>query len=130
MVLVEVARIDAAHRRLHPHADHLAAGEQIVGPLRRATRTDQPLRHRPAGVKIEGLACDADLLDAGMLAVMEEDDLAGAAGDALRLVEGGVADRQAVARRHVAIGVVREGGVDRAARDKDTACGKGWPGAG
>ena len=47
------------------------------------------------------------LLDAGMLAVVEKHDLAGAAGDALRFVEGGAADRQPVARGHIAIGVSR-----------------------
>ena len=49
---------------------------------------------------------------------MEEDDQVRAAGDGLRLVEGSVADRQAVARRHIAIGIVRKGGVDRAAGNR------------
>ena len=81
MVLVEIACIDAANRVLDTHADHLAAG-----------------------IEIERRACRPRLLDAGMLAVVEEDNLARTADYALRLIESGVGNRQAVARRHVAVG--------------------------
>ena len=54
-----------------------------------------------------------------MLAVVGEHDLVRAPGDALRFVEGGVADRQTVARRHIAIGVVAEGRIDHATEDQE-----------
>jgi hypothetical protein len=49
---------------------------------------------------------------------MDEGDQRGAALNGLRLVEVGVGDRETIARGHVAVGVIGEGGVDDAAGDR------------
>ena len=49
---------------------------------------------------------------------MREGDQRRTAGDGRRLVERGIGQRQAVAGRLIAIGVIGEGGVDDAARDR------------
>jgi hypothetical protein len=52
-----------------------------------------------------------------VLGVVAEADGGGAAGDAGRLVVGGIGDGQPVAGGHVALHVVDEGRIDRAATD-------------
>ena len=59
----------------------------------------------------------ADLGDALVLETVYEADVVGAAGHGGRLVVRGIADAEAVAGLHVALGVVAEGGVDQAAGD-------------
>ncbi len=86
------------------------------------------IRLCPARIQTKRRADDIDLLDPGVLGVVHEhgSGWSRAGDDRLRLVEGGIGDRQAVASGHIAIGVIGERHVDHAAGDR----GKGWPGAG
>ena len=70
--------------------------EQIVGPLHRAARACQPLRHHSTIIEIKRLPDRIDLLEARSVRIMNKGDLVGAACDTGWFVEGGPADIQAV----------------------------------
>jgi hypothetical protein len=62
MILVIIARKQPAIGALDPHADRLAAGLQIVGPLDDAARAGELLRADAAGGEIQRLAAWRHLL--------------------------------------------------------------------
>ena len=129
VVGVEVARGGGLVGLLDVDADEPAADDEVVGPPHlAAAHARVALGEHPATREVERLARGPELAVALVIVVVREGDLGGAALDGRRLVVGGVGDRQAVAREHVALGVVAEGGVDHPARDGGDAVRPGLAG--
>ena len=62
MVLVEVSRVSCGIRSIDAHADHLAAGGEIIRPLHHAASAEQAFRHHAAAGEIQRLAGRVHLL--------------------------------------------------------------------
>ena len=133
MVLVEVAREDGLVAVLDVHADEPAGRDEIMRPAHAAVGAGELLHHGPAAAQIERGAAGRDLLEALMLGVVAEQQRVCAARDGGGLAERRIGDRQPVARRHVALGVVGEGGIvsaDPLAEDGRDGMRLGTPGVG
>ena len=116
VVGVEVARGGGLVGLLDEHPDQSPTDDQVVGPLHpAATQAGEALGEHPGARQVQGGAGGAHLAEALVLGVVLEADRGGAARDGGGLVVGGVGDTQSVARGHVALGVVAEGGVDHLA---------------
>jgi hypothetical protein len=112
VVGVKVARERGLVGILDVDADHPATHDQVVGPAHRAAGAREALRQHAGAGEVEGDARQAGLGVALVLGVVVEGDRGGATRDGGGLVEGRVGDAQAVARGHVALRVVAEGGLD------------------
>jgi hypothetical protein len=136
VVGMEIARGDGAVGVQRDHADQGAADHQVVVPLR--GRVGDQLGMNPERIEVECCRAlwDNLLLETLMVDVVGKVQCARSIGDRRRLVERGVADGAAEARRLIAVGIIGEGGVDGAAADAGHRMGTdrvragGWIGVG